>query len=536
MNTEILASFASGLAQPFKLKRNPDFPNVAAVLDDFSVHCFSEVANIWQIDPRRPDLDLNFVEFDFLLVESAWSGNSGRWKYMVTSNSGPKPPLVRLVQECRKRGIPTVFWNKEDPPHFEEFIKTASLFDFVFTSDAEMIPRYQERIPDAKVELLRFAAAPNLHSPAQTSDFRSGDIAFAGQYFAHKFPERRMQMETLFPAAAKYDFSIFSRALGGDERYQFPQPYAQYVVGSLPYSKMVEEYRRHKVFLNVNSVVGSKTMCARRVFELGACKTAVVGTHSDAIRSVYDENEVLLSDDPAEISRFFSMLLTDELQRRSLVQKAWRKTLSSHTYGHRIEQIQRAIGNAVAQKKIHINVYLHVSNRGNVKNLLKDLADQRFNDAEAVGISVTIIPGTSDDPEYAEDLLREAAVNSGNPSVSESTDIYVAYLTSDIRVGRYYFQDLIYTLKQQKCSFAAKILSNSITEIQLTEEKFSLKLPEYGWLMKPKNNDGGFPFNLDSVSGEIETVEVGEDSKCYISDPFELTEATDLNTLSMVFN
>lgn len=536
MNTEILASFASGLSHPFRLQYNPDFPNVAAVLDDFSVHCFSEVANIWQIDPRRPDLDLNFVEFDFLLVESAWSGNSGRWRYMVTSNSGPKPPLVKLVQECQKRGIPTVFWNKEDPPHFEEFIKTASIFDFVFTSDSSMIPHYQERIPDVKVELLRFAAAPSLHSPEQTTRYRQGDIAFAGQYFAHKFPERRLQMDTLFPAAAEYEFSIFSRALGGDERYQFPRPYANYVVGSLPYSEMVEEYRRHKIFLNVNSVTNSKTMCARRVFELGSCKTAVVGTYSDAIRSVYDESEVLLSDEPAGIAQIFSSLLSDDLQRRTVVQKAWRKTLGGHTYAHRIEQIQSAIGKAVAQKKIHINVYLRVLNAENVKNLLDDIAAQTFDDAAVVKISVTFLPGSSISPKHAEDLLREAAVESGCHSALEESDIFVAYLTSDIRIGRYYFQDLIYTLRQQKCGFAAKILSNSLEEIRMVEEQYSNRLPEYGWLMETRNNDGCHPFDPSSMMTEIDNLELGENLDCYISDPFELTEPNNLRTLGMVFN
>ena len=89
------------------------------------------------------------------------------------------------------------------------------------------------------------------------------DVCFAGQYFSHKYPERRAQMDYLFPAAAEYDFTIYSRELGNDPRYAFPAPYSELVAGSLPYDEMVKEYRNFKIFLNVNSVVDSQTMCVR---------------------------------------------------------------------------------------------------------------------------------------------------------------------------------------------------------------------------------------------------------------------------------
>ena len=47
-------------------------------------------------------------------------------------------------------------------------------------------------------------------------------------------------------------------------------------MGELPYDQMLAAYKMYKVFLNVNSVIDSPTMCARRVFELSACSTPVV--------------------------------------------------------------------------------------------------------------------------------------------------------------------------------------------------------------------------------------------------------------------
>jgi hypothetical protein len=69
---------------------------------------------------------------------------------------------------------------------------------------------------------------------------------------------------------------IYSRMQGEDRRYRFPRRFAANIVGSLPYEQMLASYTSYKVFLNVNSVTGSETMCLRRLFELSAAQTAVV--------------------------------------------------------------------------------------------------------------------------------------------------------------------------------------------------------------------------------------------------------------------
>src|SRR5699024_11143324 len=92
--------------------------NALSILDEFSFLCFSDVLNLWSVNPREVETGLRNIDPDFLFVESAWNGNRGSWRYMVTSSSGPKPPLRHLLRLCHKLGIPTVFWNKEDPPHF----------------------------------------------------------------------------------------------------------------------------------------------------------------------------------------------------------------------------------------------------------------------------------------------------------------------------------------------------------------------------------------------------------------------------------
>lgn len=317
---------------------------VVSVLDEFSEQCFARTAGLWPVLPSSLPIDLDYLQPEFLLVESAWNGNRGAWRYLVTSTNGTHPPLVKLVEEARRRGIPTVFWNKEDPPHFDDFAPAAILFDYIFTSEVALVERYRELAPHAHVDVLKFAASTALHRPERIDGYRAGGVCFAGQYFRHKFPERRSQMDYLFEAASNFDFSIYSRMLGGLEKYAFPDEYQKFIVGSLPYAEMVNEYRRHKIFLNVNSVPDSRSMCARRVFELASSKTIVLSATTPAIRSVYSDDEVPMAANAEEAKYVLGSLLSDYGARQAMAHRAWRRTAREHTYFDRMHQLRTALG------------------------------------------------------------------------------------------------------------------------------------------------------------------------------------------------
>ena len=108
---------------------------------------------------------------DSLIVESAWVGNSGSWHKKVGWYSDDEiSDLRNLVSECRRRNIPTIFYNKEDPVHFSRFSKTSAMFDQVFTTDENCIPKYKalknSNIRD--VDYIRFAAQPEFHHQNNT--------------------------------------------------------------------------------------------------------------------------------------------------------------------------------------------------------------------------------------------------------------------------------------------------------------------------------------------------------------------------------
>lgn len=319
---------------------------VATILDDFSARAFGyEWTQIplsrsgWrgQLDEHRPQL---------LFVESAWHGNDDAWQYQLTGTTGVKEAFRELVAEFRRRGIPTVFWNKEDPPHYDDFLECAGLFDIVLTSDANRVEHYRRDLGHDRVGVLAFAAQPAVHTPARPrTGFHARDVAFGGMYFAHKFPERREQMDLLLGGAADVSYrmrrglEIFSRYLGDDQRYQFPPPLDQRVVGSLDYAQMLTAYQAYKVFLNVNSVVDSPSMCARRIFEILSRGTAVVSTPSAAVREYFPHDELPVVDTREQAADVIRALVRSRQMRDRIVRRAQRRIWAEHTYTHRAAAI-----------------------------------------------------------------------------------------------------------------------------------------------------------------------------------------------------
>ena len=92
-------------------------PVVATILDTFSDYCLRYELEPVRLTPRHWRREIEASAPAFLLVESAWVGNEGLWRGLIVHNQSlDANPLRDLVEHCRTKGVPTVFWNKEDPP------------------------------------------------------------------------------------------------------------------------------------------------------------------------------------------------------------------------------------------------------------------------------------------------------------------------------------------------------------------------------------------------------------------------------------
>lgn len=315
---------------------------VATVLDPFSraafgyeFACVDVTPDDWLevLEPDPPDL---------LFVESAYQGKDRTWATRVARFGSPHPSLAALVGWCRDRSIPTVFWNKEDPINYDWFVSSAGLFDHVFTVDADTISRYTADLGHRRVEGLPFAAQPAIHHPPADESTRRGAVAFAGSYYAAKHAGRRQQMDMLLDPAREFGLQIFDRhGTSPDPRFAWPERFRPNIVGSLTYPQTVEAYRRYRAFLNVNTVVDSPTMCARRIFELVACGTRVVSGPSRAITEIVPAGVVALAETRAQAVEALRAAL-EEPGAETEAGLEWIR--DGHTYRHRVDRILDLVG------------------------------------------------------------------------------------------------------------------------------------------------------------------------------------------------
>ncbi|WP_235585520.1 glycosyltransferase family protein [Serinicoccus chungangensis] len=397
-----------------------------------------------QIVDEKPDL---------IFLESAWKGNRGAWRLAMTGQKGVSQALVDLLEFAKSIGIPTVLWNKEDPPNYDRFIKTARLVDFVFTVDAQKIPDYRRDLGHDRVEVLPFAAQPRIHNPVESGDGRSHGVAFAGSYFNEKHSERRGQMEYILGPARKHGLEIYSRMQNEDERYHFPEKFREHIVGSLPYEEMLAAYTQYKVFLNVNTVTDSPSMCSRRLFELSAAATPVISGPAASVAPFFGA-DVLVSESEGQTDELLASLVQHEELRARIGLKAHRRVMREHTYGQRVNRVLSVLGIPTKVPDRSVSMVIPTRRPDMMENVISFASSQSLKDKEVV----IVLHGFDVNEDNVRGRMREAGLDKVvfvrakgdvtlgtcmNLGVGASSGRYVAKMDDDNYYGVHYLEDLV---------------------------------------------------------------------------------------------
>ncbi len=306
---------------------------VACVMDEFTFHSYNPECNLFQLSPDHVIRELEAFNPDLLFIESAWRGKDNAWDRKIGTLS---EELRSALLWCKQRSIPTVFWNKEDPIHFETFLTTAQQFDYVFTTDIDCIARYKAALGHERVYLLPFACQPETHNPIECYS-RKDAFSFAGAYYV-RYPERTRDLENYikeFPGFKPLE--IYDRNFGKDDvNYQFPAEYQPFIVGTLPFNEIDKAYKGYRYAINLNSIKQSQTMFARRVYELLGSNTVTVSNFSRGVRTLFGDL-VVCSDSGKEIIKQLQAMDGEAEQKFRLA--GLRKVMLEHTYRHRLAYI-----------------------------------------------------------------------------------------------------------------------------------------------------------------------------------------------------
>lgn len=273
---------------------SPEAPcrvRVAVICDEMTWrNCTSVFSETFFLTPNNWKETLHTYKPQLLFCESAWEGIDA-YRYMwcggVFRNHRVlyehRGTLLRILDECRKAQIPTVFWNKEDPTYFDnefcDFTDTALRFDHIFTTGEECVEAYKAR-GHKSVHVMPFGFSPRLFHPLGRNAHAEGAV-FTGSWFSEN-AERCADVRRIFDylKQRQIPLTVFDRQMNSGGRSSFPAEYLDMVQPALPYEKMGDVYREYSIGVNVNTVKESRSMFARRVYEMMACGLPILSNAS----------------------------------------------------------------------------------------------------------------------------------------------------------------------------------------------------------------------------------------------------------------
>lgn len=443
---------------------------LAVIADTFTITALRLEAHVLALSAKAWRAELASFAPDLLLIESAWNGNDGEWLYCIAGVKPDDRRLADLADHARAAGIPVLFWNKEDPAHYDDFVAAARLCDIVATTDSEMISRYVVDLGHDRVFALPFCIQPDIHNPRQPGDGRNDRLvaaAFLGSWWASKFDARRDAQVGLFEGSTDFGLEIFDRYLtyNDHERYRLPPEWLVYVHGSLTYDQALSAYRTYAVLLNVNTVTDSPTMFSRRALEASACGAVVVTNPSIGITEALGDLVVSV-DGATECAAALERLRGDPGALALAGHRAYRHVHGHHTWSHRLRDVAE-----------HCNLTLPA---GAVPKISVVLATKRVEGADRIirylaslddaAFSIEPIVVTAFDPaelSASREIERTGAVvvqqgpddtlgDCLNHGAKLATGVFVAKVDDDDIYGPRYFADLLLAMDHSRADIVGK--------------------------------------------------------------------------------
>lgn len=354
---------------------------VAAIMDEFTFSAYRDCCQLLQVTPDGWRSELEEFSPHLFFIESAWEGKNASWQRKV---SGCSEELRAIVEFLRARGVPVVFWSKEDPVHFKAFLPTARLADIVFTTDIDCIPHYRAELGHNRVHLLPFATQPSEHNPIERYE-RKPMFCFAGSYYV-RYPVRQKDFASLIEAAeALGGVDIYDRNFGKEHpNFVFPEVYRPKILGGLAFDQIDLAYKGYDFGININTVKHSQSMFARRIFDLLASNTTTISNYSRGVRLMFGDL-VICSDNADRLVEATAPLVTDDVYRRKHRLAGLRKVLHEHTYQHRLAYLaEKTFGRIIARETPLVSVLARPSTRAELERIVSAFRRQAWSFKELV--------------------------------------------------------------------------------------------------------------------------------------------------------
>ena len=318
---------------------------IGLVCDEFFYESVCSAADFVMVTPDNWEEEIA-KGLDAMLFVTAWRGLHEEWRGLGTVQDMEKNPVRRLalkmLNTCKCKQIPTIFYSKEDPPNYDVFLDYAKACDYVCTTAQECIPKYQEDCGHDRVQAVCFGINPVNHNPI---GFRSPDkektILFSGSWMM-KYPDRCRELATIFDGIldSDYDLHIIDRNYPGNPKYSFPEKYFSHSSPALPHDLLQKVHKLFDWAVNINSVKGSNTMFANRAFELQANGVLLLSNLSVGVNRLLPTVQMVVERE--EVARILDGMTDEQRYERQIA--GIRSVMTGHSCFDRLQQILAPLG------------------------------------------------------------------------------------------------------------------------------------------------------------------------------------------------
>ncbi|MDR2650636.1 MAG: glycosyltransferase [Clostridiales bacterium] len=309
---------------------------IGIIADEFLLNAFKDTARFTHVTPENAEEAVNDAEL--LLVTTAWHS----WRYMSNIASANGARLIKLLEHCKEKRIPSVFYSIEDPTHYSEFLYIAQKCDYVFTSASESVVSYKNDCNHKNVWVLRFFCNPIYHNPVGSRWSKlENSVIFSGSWYK-SYTERCCDADMIFSGIIESGrrLDIINRCSHLKiERYMFPPVYKSCLMEAMPHNALQGVHKLYDWSVNLNTVKDSLSMFAMRTYELEATGNLLLSNYS---LGVYNYLPLIqMVNQRAEAARILNSLSDEEIYERQTA--GVRHVMKEDTCFDRMRELLRKI-------------------------------------------------------------------------------------------------------------------------------------------------------------------------------------------------
>ncbi len=301
-------------------------------------YCLEFDAQLIPLYPYSWKEQLEVEQPDMILVQSSWEFYSKGWKNLFSGDKDLLPKLKNILDYCKKREVPTVFWDTEYRDHFPIFSKIACLFDFVLATDSKSRECYRELLDLKRSFHQPLAIQPALHNPVLPTGLlppdRNFSILFDGWADILEWPNRYQFLKDLFSNGLHI---VESRYRFVANKLDDLPEFRKHVMGYLPYPKLLSALRSYRVYLISADSLSSPLSLARRAMEAAACGSTVI--YKGETNEFIPHGIVTYASSDSEIIKLCRHSLEKKADGSILGLKIRRKLFGRHSYAHMLKNL-----------------------------------------------------------------------------------------------------------------------------------------------------------------------------------------------------